>query len=100
MYLTRAVLLRCPGGVLSRVLSWRTAEIAARAAGSGLAGRTSRGMRGLALTEALVHDHGTAPNAVFDASFYVGRAGQRTDSGRAHAVMRLRTAHAMAASVC
>lgn len=57
-------------------------------------------MRGLALTEALVHDHGTAPNAVFDASFYVGRAGQRTDPGRAHVVMRLRTAQAMAASVC
>lgn len=36
------------GGVLSRVLSWRTAEIASRAARSGLAGRPSRGMRGLA----------------------------------------------------
>lgn len=38
-------------GVLSGVLSRRTAETASRAARSGLAGRPSRGMRGLALTE-------------------------------------------------
>ena len=51
-------------------------------------------------TMALVHEYGIRCTPVFDASFYVGLAGQRMDSGRAHAVMRLRTAQAMAASVC
>lgn len=86
MYLTRAVLPRCPGGVLSRVLSWRTAEIAARAASSGLAGRTERGKRGLALTEALVHDHGTAPTAVFDASWPCRAADGLRACARRHAI--------------
>ncbi|MGX5851953.1 DDE-type integrase/transposase/recombinase, partial [Mesorhizobium sp. PL10] len=45
MYLTRAVLLRCPGSVLFGVLSRRTAEKASCAARSGLAGRPPRGTR-------------------------------------------------------
>ncbi len=51
MYLTRAVLHRCPGSVLLGVLSRRAAETASCVARSRLAGRPSRGMRGMALTE-------------------------------------------------
>lgn len=52
------------------------------------------------LGTALVHEWGIGYTLVFDGAFYVGLAGQRTDFGRAHSSMRLRTVRAMAASVC
>jgi putative transposase len=71
MYLTRAVLLRCPGSVLSGVLPRRAAETASRAVRSRLAGRPSRGMRGLALTERARRYRSPAAGWIGEADFAI-----------------------------